>query len=225
MLLLRAVGRDSSVRIATSYGLDCPGIESRWERDLLHPFRSALGPKQPPTQAVPGLFPGGKAAGAWCWPPTPSCTEVKERVEVRGTPLLPLWAFVAFSRVNFSFTRTFKLCFVWRTHAHTHTHTKTRVAWIYIRTSHTELEIKQKTGTIYPAQHCDSRYMPHVWQLTVYVAVMYMWETKECISWKGIIRSVYVMETQSVFCEEYTRVQHFWIRYWIFRWGIPVVYL
>ena len=31
---------------------------------------------------VPGLFPEGKAAGAWRWPPTPSSVEVTERVEI-----------------------------------------------------------------------------------------------------------------------------------------------
>jgi len=59
------VGRDSSVSIATSYGLDGPGIESRWVRIFPHPSRSALGPTQPPIQWVPGLFLGGKAAGTW----------------------------------------------------------------------------------------------------------------------------------------------------------------
>jgi hypothetical protein len=58
------VGRDSSVGIATHYGLDGPGIESRWGRDFPQPSRRALGPTQPPIQWVPGLFPGGKAAGA-----------------------------------------------------------------------------------------------------------------------------------------------------------------
>ena len=42
------VGRDSSVGIATRYGLDGPGIESRWERDIVHPSRLALAPTQPP---------------------------------------------------------------------------------------------------------------------------------------------------------------------------------
>ena len=39
----------------------------------------------------------------WHWPPTSSTAEVKERVELHTTlPLLPLWAFVACSRVNFT---------------------------------------------------------------------------------------------------------------------------
>jgi hypothetical protein len=34
----------SSVGIVTGYGLDGPGIESRWGRDFLHLFSPALGP-------------------------------------------------------------------------------------------------------------------------------------------------------------------------------------
>ena len=52
------VGRDSSVGIATRYGLDGPAFEYRWGPDFPHPFRPALGPTEPPTQWVPGLSQG-----------------------------------------------------------------------------------------------------------------------------------------------------------------------
>ena len=42
--------------IATAYGLDGPGIESRWERDFPHLSRPALRPTQPPVP--PGSFQG-----------------------------------------------------------------------------------------------------------------------------------------------------------------------
>jgi len=44
------VGRDSSVGIATRYGLDGRGIESRWERGFPHPFRPGMRPTRPPKQ-------------------------------------------------------------------------------------------------------------------------------------------------------------------------------
>jgi hypothetical protein len=48
-------GSGSVVGIATGYGLDGPGIESRWGRDFSHLSRPTLEPTQPPVQWLPGL--------------------------------------------------------------------------------------------------------------------------------------------------------------------------
>jgi hypothetical protein len=61
MCFFCGVGRDSSVGIATRYGLGGPGIESR----------RGPGPPVPldgvstAVQWIPAFFPGGKATGAW----------------------------------------------------------------------------------------------------------------------------------------------------------------
>jgi hypothetical protein len=44
------VARDSSVGIATCYGLEGPGMESRWGRDFPHLSKPAFGPTQPPVK-------------------------------------------------------------------------------------------------------------------------------------------------------------------------------
>jgi hypothetical protein len=89
--VLSAVSRDSAVGIATRYGLDGPGIESRWGRDFPHPSWSPLGPTHPLYNGY-RVFPGVKAAGAWRWPPTPSSVEVKEGVELYiYSPSGPSW--------------------------------------------------------------------------------------------------------------------------------------
>jgi hypothetical protein len=53
-------GPGSVVGIAIGYGLDCPGIESRWGggRDFPHLTRPALGTTQPPVQWVPDFSRG-----------------------------------------------------------------------------------------------------------------------------------------------------------------------
>ena len=43
-------GPSRVVGVATGYGLDGPGIDSRWERDFPYLSRPALGPTQPPVQ-------------------------------------------------------------------------------------------------------------------------------------------------------------------------------
>ena len=86
------MSRDSSVGIATRYGLVSPGIESRWGRDFPHPSRPAVGPTQPPIQWVPDLFRGVKRPGRGADHPPPSSAEVKKRVELYlYSPSGPSW--------------------------------------------------------------------------------------------------------------------------------------
>ena len=93
--------RDSSVGIATRYGLDGSGIESRWG-EIIHsrPSIPTLGPGTMGT----GSFPGVKRPGRGVNSCPLSSAEVKERVVIH---LLRLWAFMACSRANFTFTVTY----------------------------------------------------------------------------------------------------------------------
>jgi hypothetical protein len=75
-------GRDSSVGIATRYGLDSPEIASRWGRDFPYLSRLALEPTQPPIECVTGLFLGVKLPGRGVCHPPISGAKVKERVEL-----------------------------------------------------------------------------------------------------------------------------------------------
>jgi hypothetical protein len=75
---VRTCGPGSSVGIATDYGLDGPGIESRWGRDFLCLSRPALGP---PSLLYNGywVFPRGKVRpGRAADHSPPSSAEVTE---------------------------------------------------------------------------------------------------------------------------------------------------
>jgi hypothetical protein len=77
--------------IGTHYGLDSLGLEPWWgEVFCAHPDW----PTGSPSLLYNGYwaFPRVKTAGAWCWPPTPSCTNVKGRVTQYGcSPFMPSW--------------------------------------------------------------------------------------------------------------------------------------
>jgi hypothetical protein len=74
--LYNCMGRDSSVGIVTGYGLDGPGIESRWGEFFRTRPDRLCGPPSLPYNGY-RVFPGGKAAGPWRWRTTPSSAEVK----------------------------------------------------------------------------------------------------------------------------------------------------
>ena len=76
-------------------------IETGWGEIILHPYRQALGPTQPPVQWVPGPLPGGRVAGVWRWPPTlsPLAPRLKKVFIYTSTPTM---GFYAYCRVNSS---------------------------------------------------------------------------------------------------------------------------
>ena len=79
-LLLFLVGRDSSVGIATHYGLDGPGIESRWGAIFSAPVHSGPGAHPPSsTNVYPVSFLKVERPGSGVHHPPLSCAEVKER--------------------------------------------------------------------------------------------------------------------------------------------------
>jgi hypothetical protein len=75
--LLRSFGGPVSVvGIATGYGLDGPGIKSRWRRDFPHLSRPTLGPTQPTVQWVSSLSQGKERSGRDADPSPPSSAVV-----------------------------------------------------------------------------------------------------------------------------------------------------
>ena len=91
-------GRNIVVSIATRYGLDGLVVESRWQRDFPHLSGPALGLTQPPVQRVLGIFPVGLSSQG-----TTLTTQLYLAPKSRAIPLLPLWVFMAYSRVDLIF--------------------------------------------------------------------------------------------------------------------------
>jgi hypothetical protein len=105
-------GPDSSVGIATRYGLDGPGIKTKYPvvGEIFRTFPDR--PWGPPSLLYNGyrVFLGCKVAGAWCWPPP----ILAPRSRMSGAvPLLPLWSFVACYRayIFLNFSESFALEF------------------------------------------------------------------------------------------------------------------
>jgi hypothetical protein len=96
------VGQDSSVGIATGYGLDGLGIKSRWGRDFHTRPDWPWGLPRLLYNRYRVSFPGVKRPGRGVEHSPPICVQVKERVEIYL--LLPLWTFIACYRVIFIFT-------------------------------------------------------------------------------------------------------------------------
>jgi hypothetical protein len=76
------VGRDSAVGIATHYGLDGPGIESRWGARFSAPVQINPGAHPASYTMGTGSFPEVKRPGRGVDHPTSSSAEVKERAEL-----------------------------------------------------------------------------------------------------------------------------------------------
>jgi len=94
------MSRDSSVGIATRYGLDGPGIESLWVARFSAPIRTGSEAHPASYTAGTGSFPGVKRSGRGVRHPPVSNAEIKERVELYlCSPSGPLWPVLGWVRV------------------------------------------------------------------------------------------------------------------------------
>jgi len=86
------MGRDSSVGIATRYGLDGPGIESRWGTRLSAPVQTDPGAHPASYTMGTGSLLGVKRPKRGVDHPPASSAEVKENVELYlYSPFGPSW--------------------------------------------------------------------------------------------------------------------------------------
>jgi hypothetical protein len=86
-------GPGSSVGITTGYGLDGPGIESRWWERFSAPVQTGPGAHPASCTMGTGSFPGVESGRGVTLTLAPSSAEVQK--QSRAIPLLSLRAFVA----------------------------------------------------------------------------------------------------------------------------------
>ena len=88
-------GQDSSVGIATRYGLDGSGIESRWGQRFSAPVQTGPGAHPDSCTMGTGSFPGVKRPGRGADHPPPSKRRGHERVELYlYSPSGPSWSVI-----------------------------------------------------------------------------------------------------------------------------------
>jgi hypothetical protein len=81
IIIIIIMDRDSAVGIETRYGLDSPGIESRWGARFSAPIQTGPGAHPASYTMGTGSFPGVKRPVRGVDHLPPSSAEVKERVE------------------------------------------------------------------------------------------------------------------------------------------------
>ena len=84
------MGRDSSVGIATRYGLDGSGIESRWEARFFAPVLTGPGAHPASYTMATGSFPGVKRPGRGVFHPPHLAPKLKKAYSYTSTPPMGL---------------------------------------------------------------------------------------------------------------------------------------
>jgi hypothetical protein len=124
-------GRDSSVGIATRYGLDGPGIESRWGARFFRtsPDRPLWGPPSLLYDGYRVFHRGVKRPGRGADHPPPSMCRGHERVELYlYSHSGPSWPVIGRTFTFTFYTSTQPLTLYWPTFVHQHMYTRSHIA-------------------------------------------------------------------------------------------------